>query len=131
MSSSSFPYNWDNVTNVIKKVYDKMNFNESTCDIYTMDYTYQSPTNISKVDLECVLQCTKFPQKQANGYMFQKNCSSIKKRNMKLGDCFQKKRGKNNHKCHMFNNYFLASSKQIKLSTRDYSFLIKQEYICD
>ena len=31
----------------------------------------------------------------------------------------------------MFYNDFLASSKQIKLSTRDYIFPIKQEDICD
>ena len=31
----------------------------------------------------------------------------------------------------MFDNYFLASSKQIKLCTRDYIFPVKQDNICD
>ena len=31
----------------------------------------------------------------------------------------------------MFDNYLLASSKQIKLCTRDYIFPIKQDDICD
>ena len=31
----------------------------------------------------------------------------------------------------MFDNEFLASSKQIKMCPRDYIFPIKQEYICD
>ena len=89
------------------------------------------PTHCSKGNFEYVLKCTKFPQKQANGYMFQTKCSLIKQRNMKLGDCFQKKRGNNKHTCPMFDNDFLASSKQIKLCTRDYIFPIKQEDICD
>ena len=58
-----------------------------------MDYISQSPTHFSKVNIECVLKCTKFPQKQANGYMFQTNCSSIKQRCIKLGDGFQKRGG--------------------------------------
>ena len=92
-----------------------------------MDYIPQSPTHCSKGNLECVLKCTKFSQKQANGYMLHTNCLSIKQQYMKLGDFF--KRGKNKHTCPMFDNYFLASSKQIKLCTRDYIFPIKQEDI--
>ena len=49
---------------------------------------------------------------------------------MALGDCFQK-RCKNKHTFPMFDNDFLASSKQIKLYTRDYIFPIKQDDICD
>ena len=95
-----------------------------------MDYISQSPAHCSKGNIEYVLQCTKFPQNKSNGYMFQTNCSSIKQRYMKLG-VFFKKMVKNNHTCPMFDNYFLASSKQIKLCTRDYIFPIKQDDICD
>ena len=58
--------------------------------------------------------CTKFPEKKSNGYMFQTNCSPIKHWYKKLGDGFNKKRGKNKHTCPIFENDFLASSKQIK-----------------
>ena len=93
-----------------------------------MDYISQSLTICSKINIECVLKCTKFPQKQANGYMFQTNCSSIKQRYMKLG--YLKKGGNNKHTCPIFDNEFLASSKQIKMCTRDYIFPIKQEDMC-
>ena len=115
MSSSSFLYDWENVSNVIKKIYDIINFNESRCDLYTMDYIPQSTTHCSKGNIQCVLQCTKFPDKQNNGLNFQKNCSSIKQRYMKLGYGLQRKRGKNKHTCPMFDNDLLASSNQMKL----------------
>ena len=53
-----------------------------------MDYISQSPTYCPKGNLESVLQCTKFPQKQVNGYMVKTNCSSIKQRYIKLGYYF-------------------------------------------
>ena len=59
-----------------------------------MDYISQSPTHFSERNLGCVLQCTKFPDKQTNGYIFQTNCSSIKQRYMKLGYGLQKKGGR-------------------------------------
>ena len=43
-----------------------------------MDYIPQSPTNCSKGNIKCVLQCTKIPEKQTHGYMFQTKCSSTK-----------------------------------------------------
>ena len=55
-----------------------------------MEYISQSPTHCSKGNIECVLKCTKFPQKQANSYMFQTKRSSIKQQYMKLGDCLKK-----------------------------------------
>ena len=42
-----------------------------------------------------------------------------------------KKGGKNKHTCPIFDNDFLASSKQMKLCTTDYIFPIKQDNICD
>ena len=36
-----------------------------------MDYISKSPTHGSKENLECVLKCTKFTGKHANGYMFE------------------------------------------------------------
>ena len=131
MSSSSFLYDGENVSNIIKKIYEIINFNESTCDLYTMDYISQSPTHCSKGNLQCVLQCTKFPDKQNNGLIFQTNCSSIKQQYMKLGDSLQKQMGKNKHTCPMFDYDFLASSNQMKLCTTDYIFPIKQYDICD
>ena len=58
-----FPYNWDNVIHVIKKMYSKIKFKDSKCDIYTMAYISQSLIYCSKGNLECVLKCTKFPEK--------------------------------------------------------------------
>ena len=49
-----------------------------------MDYISHSPTHFSKVNIECVLKCTKFPGKQANEYLFKTNCSSIEQRYKKL-----------------------------------------------
>ena len=71
-----------------------INFNESTFDLYTMDYISQSPTHCSKGNIEYVLHCTKFPGKKTNGYIFQTNCSSIKQCYMKLGDGFREKEGR-------------------------------------
>ena len=96
-----------------------------------MSYISQSPTNCSKGNLQCDLQCNKFHHEQNNGLIFETNCSSIKQKFMKLGDGLQRKRGKNKHTCPMFDNYFLASSNQIKLCTTDYIFPIKQDNICD
>ena len=73
MRLSSFWYNWDNVSHVIMKIYSIINLNESKCDLCTMDYIPQSPTHCSKVNIECVLKCTKFSVKQANDYMFETN----------------------------------------------------------
>ena len=58
---------------------------------YNIDLISQSPTNCSKVDLECVLKCTNFPVKQGNGYMFETSCSSIEQRYKKLVDGLKKK----------------------------------------
>ena len=63
--------------------------------------------------------------------MFEANCSSIEHQYKKLGDGFNKKRGKNKHTCPMFDNKFLASSNKKKLCPIDYIFPIKQEGICD
>ena len=115
MSSSNFLYDWENVSNVTRKIYELINFNESGCDLYTMDYIPQSPTHRSKCNIQCVLQCTKFHHKQNNGLIFETNYSSIKQQYMKLGDGLQIKGGKNKHTYPMFDNYFLASSNQMKL----------------
>ena len=122
MTSSSFLYDWGNISNVIRKIYELIHFNESWCDLYTMDYISQSLTHCSKVDLECVQQCTKFHQLQTNGLIFETNCSPIKHIFMKLGDGLPRKRGINKHTCPIFDNYFLASSNKIKMCTTDYIF---------
>ena len=89
-----------------------------------MDYISQSSIHFSKVNLKCILNCTKFTGKQANGYMFETNCSSIEHQYKKIGDGFNKKGEKNNHTCPMFDNKLSASSKQIKLCPRDIIFTI-------
>ena len=81
--------------------YSIIDFKESKCDLNTMDYISQSPIHYSKGNCECVLKCTKFPEKKANGYMLKTNLSSIKHRYNKLGDGFNKKTGKNNYTCTM------------------------------
>ena len=58
-----------------------------------MEYISQSPTHCSRGNPECVLKCTKFPQKQDNDYMFLPNRSSIKQRYIELED-FSKKGGR-------------------------------------
>ena len=115
MSSSRFLYDWENISNVIRKIYELINFNESGCDIYTMDYIPQSPTHCSKDNIQCVLQCTKVNHLKNNGLIFDINCSSVKQRYMKLGDGLQRKMGKNKHTYPMFDNDLLASSNKIKL----------------
>ena len=70
-----------------------------------MDYISQSPIHCSKVNIECVLKFTKFPGKQANGYIFKTNCSSIEHRYKKVGNGFNKKRGNNKYTRPMFSFY--------------------------
>ena len=111
MSLSSVPYNWYNVINVIKKIYSMLKYKDSKCDLYTMDYISISPIHCSKGNLKYFPRCTKFPGKQANGYMFKKKCSSIEQQYKKFGDGLNKKRGKNKYTCPMFDKEFLASSK--------------------
>ena len=77
MSSSRFLYDWENVSNVIRKIYELINFNESGCDLYTMDYISKSPTHCSKGNLECVLQCNNFHQIQNNGLIFEKTALQL------------------------------------------------------
>ena len=96
-----------------------------------MDYISQPITHCSKGNIQCVLQCTKFTNKQNNGLIFQTNCLSIKQRYMKLGDGLQRKMGKNKHTCPMFNNDLLASSNRMKLCITYYIFPIRQGDICD
>ena len=120
-----------NVIHVIKKFYSVINSKESKCDINTLHYIPQSPIHCSKGNLKCILKCTKYLGKQANSYMFETNFSSIEHQYKKLGDAFNKKRGKNKYTCSMFNKEWLASSKQLKLCSRDIIFPIKQEDICD
>ena len=93
----------------MKKIYSLINFNESKCDLYTMDYISQSPIHFSKVNLKCVIKCTEFPGKQDNGYMFKTNCLSIEHLYKKVGDGFNRKGGKNKYTFPMFDNELLAS----------------------
>ena len=72
MSSSSFPYNWDNVIHVIRKKYSIIHFKDPKYDLYTMDNISQSLIHFSKGNFKCVLKCTKFPKK-SNGYMSRTN----------------------------------------------------------
>ena len=65
-SLSSFPYNWDNVIHVIKKIYSIIKFKDSKIDLYNMDYISQSPIHCTKENIECVLKCIKIPGEQAN-----------------------------------------------------------------
>ena len=70
MSTSSFQYDWENVSSVIRKIYEVINFNEYGCDLYTMDYISQMLTHFSKFNRECVHQFTKIHLKQINGLIF-------------------------------------------------------------
>ena len=75
-----------------------------------MDYISQAPTHCSKINLKCVLNYTKFPEKKANGYMFKTNFSSIEHQYKTLGACLKKK-GKNNLTCPIFDNKLFSSTK--------------------
>ena len=119
MNSSSFQYDWGNVSNVISNIYQILNVNEFGCDLYTMDYISQMLTHFSKGNLECVNQCIKIHQKETNGLIFEINCTSIRHRFKKLGDGLLSKRGKNKHTCPIFDNDFLASSDQTKMKSTD------------
>ena len=80
-----------------------------------MDYIYQSPIHCSKVNLKCVIKCNKFTGKQSNGDILETKHSSIEHQYKKLGDGFNKKRGKKNYTCPMFDNELLASSKKLNI----------------
>ena len=105
------------------------NFKDSMCDLYTMDYIYQSPTHFSKGNIGCVLQCTKFPDKNQWLYLPYKLLINLKT----IHETWRwslKKRGKNKHTYPIFDNDFLASWKQMKMCNTDYIFPIKQDNIC-
>ena len=73
--------------------------------------------------------CSKAHQiywKQANGYIFETNWSSIEHQYKKLGDGFNKKMRNNKHTCPMFDNKLLASSKQIKCVPEIFFFQSKR-----
>ena len=72
-------------------MYSIINFKESKCDLYTMDYISQAPIHCSKGKLEYVLKCSTYIGNQANGYMFETNSSSIEHHYKKLGDGCNKK----------------------------------------
>ena len=131
MTASSFQYYWENVSNVISKIYLLINADEVGCDLYTMEYISQMSTHCSKGNLECVHQCIKIHQKQINCLIFNTNCSSIEQRFKKLGDGLLNKIGKNKLKFPIFDNDFLSSSNKIKLKTTDCIFPIKQDDIRD
>ena len=94
MSSSSFSCNWVKVVYVLKNIGSVINYKESKCDLYTTDYISISPIDCSKGLLGCVLNCTNFPEKKCNWYMFKINCSSLEHWYKKLGACFNKQKGK-------------------------------------
>ena len=131
MTASSFQYDWEKFSNVISKIYQLINVNDVGCDLYSIDYISQMSTHCSKGNLECVHQCIKIHQKQINGLIFKKKCSSIEQRFKKLGYGLLSKIGKNKHKFPIFENDFLSSSNQIKLKSTDCIFPIKQDDICD
>ena len=43
MSSSKFPYNWDNVIHVIKEIDSTINYKEPKCDIYLWTKFHNHP----------------------------------------------------------------------------------------
>ena len=131
MIASSFQYDWENVSNVISKIYQLINVDEVGSDLYNMDYISQMSTHCSKGNIECVHQCIKIHQKKINGLIFKTNCSSIEQRFKKLGYSLLSKIGKNKHKFPIFDNDFLSSSNQIKLKSTDFILPIKQYDICD
>ena len=96
-----------------------------------MDYITQTITHCSTGNLDCVHKCIKINQKLTNHLILEKNCSSIRHRFKKLGDGLPGKRGKNKHKCTLFDNDFLASSNQMTLTSTDSIFPIKQDNIYD
>ena len=59
-----------------------------------MDYISQSPIHCSKVNIKCVLKCTKFPFEKSSSYIFKRYCSSSEHQDMKLGDVLSKKGGR-------------------------------------
>ena len=113
MIASSFQYDWENVSNVISKIYQLINVDEVGCYLYTMDYISQMSTHCSKGNLECVHQCIKIHPKKINCLIFKTNCSSIEQRFKKLGDGLLNKIGKNKLKFPIFDNYLLSSSNKI------------------
>ena len=86
MTASSFQYDWENVFNVISKIYQLINVDDVGCDLYSMDYISQMSTHCSKDNLECVHQCIKIHQNKINGLIFKTNRSSIEQRFKKLAD---------------------------------------------
>ena len=95
-----------------------------------MDCITQMLTHFSNVILIVFISASNFIKKTMVSF-FETNCSSIRKIFKKIGDGLPIKRGKNKHTLPIFENYFLASSNQMKLKSTDYIFPIQQDDICD
>ena len=75
MTSSIFPYNWETVNFVLKKIDSIINYKYSMCDLYSMEYISESPNHCTKVVLQCVQNFTNIPVNKVIGYMFETKCS--------------------------------------------------------
>ena len=94
-----------------------------------MYHISQSPTHFSKGNLKCVLNCTKFPEKNSMVICSRQTDHQLdtNTRNLVL---VLTKRG-NNFTCPIFDNKLLFSSKQLKIGPGDFMFPIIHEEICD
>ena len=63
--------------------------------------------------------------------MFKTNCSYLELQYKTLGACFNKQKGKKKFIFPIFDNKFLYTSKQLKISPKDFIFIIKHEDIFD
>ena len=77
MTSSSFTYDWETVNSILNKIDSIINYKDSMCDLYTMEYISESPNHCSKGVLQCIQDCSNIPVNKVIGYMFKTNCSSI------------------------------------------------------
>ena len=61
ITSSIFPYNWQTVIFFLNKIDYIINYKDSMCDLYSMEYISESTNNYSQGVLQCVQDCTNIP----------------------------------------------------------------------
>ena len=120
-SSSSFPYNWDNVIYVPKKIDSIINFKDSKCDLYTMEYISQLTIHCWKGLINCVLNCTNFPEGGGVDICSRQTVHHVDSDTENLVLVLIKK-GKKKFTSPISDYKFLSSSKPLKIGPKDCVF---------
>ena len=101
--------------------FSKIRFKESKCDIYNMDYISQSPIYCWKVNIKCVLKCTKLTEKNPMVICSRQTSHQLNTDTINLEMVLTKKKGGGKVTCPMFDKK-IRLNKTIKLGSGYFMF---------